>query len=43
MFASGVSNLVECAEKRCFLDVLIRAFFCGNSRNVIFGIKQAQG
>jgi hypothetical protein len=43
IFASGVSNLVEYAEKWCFFDVLIQGFFCGNARNVIFGIKQAQG
>ena len=31
-------NLVEYAEKRCFFEVLIQGFFCGNAKNVIFEI-----
>jgi hypothetical protein len=38
ILASGVSNMVEGAEKECFFDVLIKGFFCGNARNVIIGI-----
>ena len=42
IFASGVSNLVECTEK-VFFDVLIQGFLCWNTRNVIFRMWQPKG
>ena len=42
-FASGVDNLVDCAEQKGVFDVLIQRILCGIAKNSIWEYNKLNG